>query len=165
MAKKFKRIKYTSKKTGKTTYYYYEMEGKTTKRKATAKEWALERGGKKRKGLTWEEARDYLKSRSASFEDIQIIQNEYLGDLSRGLKPKKLTKAWLEAQLENIETDRTENFLRQLGYSFDEFEREFGYDKDFVRDHGFEDLGNGVYGLRGTAITFIWDYDRGLRGA
>ena len=160
--KKIKRVTYTNKKTGKKTYYYYEMDGKKTVRKATAKEWASERGGKKRKSLTWKEAQDYLKSKSATFEEIQMVYNEYLGDASIGKRSKTFTKQSLDGILENIKADRTENFLRQLGYNFEEFEDEFHYSKQFVKEHGFEDIGNGVYMLRGTNLSFIWDYDGGI---
>lgn len=165
MAKKYKKITYRNKKTGEVKYYYYEIKGKTTKggNKVSAREFYAERGGKKRKTLTMSEAVDYLKSRSASFVDIQEIINDYAGDDLRGQKAKTYTKAGLDAKLDEIEYDKSSNFLRQLGYSFKEFEEEFGYDEKYIRKHGFEDIGNGVYRLKGTGFTFIWDYDTGLR--
>lgn len=165
MAKKYKKITHRNKKTGEVKYYYYELKGKTTKggSKATAREFYEERGGKKRKTLTMSEAVDYLKSRSASFTEIQEVINDYAGDDLRGQKAKTYTKAGLDAKLDEIEYDKASNFLRQLGYSFKEFEEEFGYNEKYIRKHGFEDIGNGVYRLKGTDFTFIWDYDTGLR--
>lgn len=165
MAKRYKKITHRNKKTGEVKYYYYELKGKSTKggSKASARDFYAERGGKKRKTLTKDEAIDYLKARSASFTDIQEVMNDYEGDESRGQKAKTYTKAGLDAKLDEIEYDKASNFLRQLGYSFEEFEEEFGYNEGYVRKHGFEDIGNGVYGLKGTGFTFIWDYDTGLR--
>ena len=162
MAKKVKRI--TSRdKYGNVKYYYYELSGKTTKGKSNAREFYEERGGKKRKALTKTEAEEYLKSKSATFEQIQEVLNDYEGDIDRAIKSKTFTKEGLDALLEGKTSDKAGNFLRQLGYSFKDFENEFGYSEDFVKDNGFEDIGNGVYKLKGTDLIFIWDYDTGLR--
>lgn len=163
MAKKYKRITRRNKKTGEITYYYYEKKGKTTAGKATAREFYSERGAKKRKTLTKSEAEAYLKSKSASFEIIQEVLNDYEGDEIRDIKSKTFTKEGLEAILSKKTGDRAENFLRQLGYSFNDFENEFGFSEAFVRNAGFEDIGDGVYQLKGTSLLFVWDYDSGLR--
>lgn len=163
MAKKYKRITHRSKKTGKITYYYYEKKGKTTTGKANARDFYSERGGKKRKTLSKSEAEDYLKGKSATFEIIQEVLNDYEGDEDRAIKAKTFTKEGLEAILSKKTGDRAENFLRQLGYSFKDFENEFGYDETYVRNAGFDDIGDGVYRLRGTSLLFVWDYDSGLR--
>ena len=165
MAKKYKKITRRNKKTGEVKYYYYELKGKTTKggSRVSAREFYEERGGAKRKTLTLDEAVDYLKSRSAGFDDIQAVINDYTGDEELEIKAKTFTRAGLDAMLDKVEYNKTENFLRQLGYSFDEFEEEFGYDETYVKKHGFEDVGDGVYKLKGTNFIFVWDYDTGLR--
>lgn len=168
MAKKYKRIIKRNAAGDIIKEYYYELKGKTTKGgsgRVSAREFYEERGAKSRKALTLDEAIDYMKCRSASFEDIQKIINDYTGDTGRGVKAKTFTKAGLEAFLDEVEYDKSANFLRQLGYSFEEFEAEFGYDEAYVKKHGFEDIGNGVYKLKGTNFTFIWDYDTGLKRA
>lgn len=161
MAKKFTRIKYTNK-SGKTKYYYYEKKGKKTVGKASAKDFYSEREHKERKTLTLSEAIDYLKSKSATFEEIQTIRNDILGDIERGVSAKTFTKQGIDARLENAKLSREENFLRQLGYSFEEFEKEFGYTKEYIKKNPFEDIGDGVYRLKGTDLIFIWDYDAGF---
>ena len=161
--KKFKKITYRNKKTGAVKYYYYEMSGKKTVGKVSAREFYKERAGIDRKVLTEVEAIDYLKSRSATFQEIQSVINDYQGSPERGVKSKTFTKAGLDALLDKVEYDKTANFLRQLGYSFGEFEAEFGFDEEFVKKHGFEDIGNGVYKLKDTDLVFIWDYDTGLK--
>lgn len=163
MAKKYKKITHRNKKTGEVKYYYYEMSGKTTAGRVSAREFYEERGGNKRKTLTLSEAVDYMRSRSATFEDIQTVINDYTGDESLSIKAKTFTKSGIDAILDRVEYDRTSNFMRQLGYSFGEFEAEFGFDEAYIRKHGFEDIGDGVFNLRGTNFNFIWDYDTGLR--
>ena len=66
MAKKYKKITHRNKKTGEVKYYYYEMSGKTTAGRVSAREFYEERGGNKRKTLTLSEAVDYMRSRSAT---------------------------------------------------------------------------------------------------
>lgn len=163
MAKKnYTRVKYVNKKTGDVKYYYYEKVGRKTVGKASARDYYGERKHKERKALTLSEIKDYLASKSASFEDTQAILNDFKGDERRGISNITFTKEGLEARLEKVKSSRTENFLRQLGYSAKEFEEEFGYNKQFIEEHGFEDMGDGVYKLRGTDLIFIWDYDNGL---
>lgn len=143
----------------KTYYYKVEKGGKKTAGKASAKDYYSERKHRERKTLSLEEAIDYLESRSASFEDIQTIKNDIKGDIKRGVAPKTFTKQGLDARLENVKLNREENFLRQLGYSFEEFEKEFGYNREYIKKNPFEDIGDGVFRLKGTDLVFIWDYD------
>ena len=161
MAKKYTRIKYTNK-SGKTKFYYYEKKGKTTVSKASAKDFYSEREHKERKTLSLEEAIEYLESKSATFKEIQTIKNDIKGDLRRDRAPKTFTKQGLDARLEKVKLTREENFLRQLGYSFEEFEKEFGYDREYIKKNPFEDIGDGVFKLKGTDLVFIWDYDSGF---
>ena len=162
MAKKTKRITYRNKKTGEIKYYYYEISGKTTKR-VSAREFYKERGGVERKTLSKAEAIDYLKSKSATFKQISVIMNDLEGSESENVAPKTFTKAGLDKRLNEEKLSRNENFLRQLGYSLEEFEDEFGITRQYVNDHDFEDIGDGVFKLSGTNLLFIWDYDTGLR--
>lgn len=161
MAKRFTRRKYITK-SGKTKIYYYEKKGKKTVGKASAKDFYSERAHKERKTLTLDEAIDYLESKSATFEEIQTIKNDIRGDVKRGISAKTFTKAGLDARLEKVKLSREENFLRQLGYSFEEFEKEFGYTKEYIKKNHFEDIGDGVFRLKGTDLVFIWDYDQGF---
>lgn len=165
-AKTTKRTRTWITKSGKvrTKTYYYKVEkgGKKTAGKASAKDYYSERTHRERKTLNLDEAIDYLESKSATFEEIQQIKNDIKGDIKRGISAKTFTKAGLDARLENVKLNREENFLRQLGYSFEEFEEEFGYTKEYIKKNPFEDIGDGVFRLRGTNLVFIWDYDQGL---
>ena len=165
-AKTTKRTRTWITKSGKvkTKTYYYKVEkgGKKTAGKASAKEYYSERKHRGRKTLSLDEAIDYLESKSATFEEIQTIKNDIKGDIKRGISAKTFTKQGLDARLENVKLSREENFLRQLGYSFEEFEEEFGYSKEYIKKNSFEDLGDGVYKLKGTDLVFIWDYDQGF---
>ena len=37
-----------------------------------------------------------------------------------------------------------------LGNEVKEFEKEFGYSKDYIKKNSFEDIGDGVFRLKGT---------------
>ena len=98
--KKYTRVKYVNKKTGDVKYYYYEKEGRTTKGKASAREYYGERKHKERKALTLDEIKAYLSERSATFEDTQAILNDFRGDERRGISNVTFTREGLEARLE-----------------------------------------------------------------
>lgn len=163
---KYKRITQRNKNTGEVRYFYYEniiKDGKrTTGKRISPKEFYRERGAKERKALSLSEAIEFLQDQSVPYSTIQAVKNMYLGDEERGIAPRTVTQAGLDSIVQNRKLTRTENFVRQLGFSISEFSETFGYSEEYVKEKGFETLGDGVYALKGTDLTFIWDYDRGM---
>ncbi len=168
-AKKQKRITRRNKKTGEVKYYYYEILGKENGKQILGKgseiSYYKERGAKERKSLSLDEAIDYLEYLSADFETIQSIKLDYrTAEKVSGAEAegRTYTKAGLESKVRQRHMGRTENFLAQLGFSLTEFSDAFGVSSEYVLEKGFEKIGNVTYQLRGTDLTFVWDYERGL---
>lgn len=149
-----KTVSYTSKKTGTTkryTYYYQVKNKKFTN---------ITPQVRKRESLNLEQAKEYLDSKSASFEERQIVLNE----IKDGKRLTKNQISHMISKRDDVTSDKTKTLLRNLGYTKEEVIKDMGITEKQFNQGKFKRVGNNIeFTVNGKTRYFIWDYDVGLK--
>lgn len=89
------------------------------------------------------------------------LENQIIDRQEKGLP---VTSEWVENLLTDEKLSKQEQFIKNLGYSAEEFEEMFGLAMEDLRNGTFERRGNYVIftSESGFEYYFIWDYNKGL---
>ena len=159
MSKKNTIIKrvYKDKKTGKIKKVYYYEVSKTSEGK---KKYTRTVGAKKREVLT----DDQLDARLALIDNESLkrsIKNRVNEILVSG---KGITRERLDEMIKDQRRSKEEQFMRNLGYSPEEFAQQFKLSEEDLISGQFKELGSQriqFTSQTGKTFIFSWDYDGG----
>lgn len=153
-------VKHINKKTGKIKIYTYDYLVDKVKGSKSQKFTNITPQVRKRESLNLDQAKAYLDSKSATFEERQIVLNE----IKDG---KRLTKNQISHMLnkrEDVRSDKTKTLLRNLGYTKEEVMQDMGITEKQFNKGKFKKIGNDIeFTVDGVTRYFRWDYDTGLR--
>lgn len=103
---------------------------------------------------------------------IQMIDGEGLKRSVRNQvkqllnKGKEVSFERLEQLISTEQISKQEQFMRNLGYTKEEFARQFNLTEQALLEGTFEDLGGGEVRFtskKGKVVVFSWDYDGGVQ--
>lgn len=138
------------------TYYYKIAESGSTK---------------KYQRLPTVAARQRIPLSQAELDDIvdkiddfvlsRQLENQIIDRQEKGLP---VTSEWIENLLTDEKMSKQEQFIKNLGYSVEEFEELYGLTTEDLRNGTVTRSGNYVHFVskNGEEYYFIWDYDKGL---
>lgn len=160
MKKIVKRTRTWETKSGtKSKTYYYEV----TKTNA---------GKQKFTRLATAKKQTPILDQSKIEQRIQMIDGEGLKKQIRNQvkqilnKGKELSFERLEQIISQEQVSKQEQFIRNLGYTKEEFAKQFNLTEQDLLEGAFEDLGGNEIkftSAKGKVTKFIWDYDGGVQ--
>lgn len=163
MKKKIVKRKYWSKKKNDwvTKTYAYEV---TTTNEGKQKFTRLVTAKKKKQTPVLDEKEIQKRINMIDGEGLKkTVRNRVNQFLSKG---NDLSFERLEQFISQEQISKQEQFIRNLGYTKEEFAKEFNLTEQDLLEGKFEDLGGGEVKFtskKGKVTKFSWDYDGGVK--
>lgn len=139
------------------------IKGKKQKQKfiSTTPVYARKKQGKL---LTQQEALDWVNE-NIKDPELKFNLRNALRSKRKNYSEKGITQKALERLVDEEKLSKTEQFIRNLGYTESEFEDEFNLTKEDLLKGTFEysDKITTFKSANGKIFSFMWDYERGVR--